>query len=253
MNERGAGLVVVLMLVLLLSAIGLALVMAAVADVQASGNLRSARIAFYAADAAIERVLPDLHHADWDLVLSGALTSRFADGPAGGGRTLPDGRTLVLDEVLNLANCGVRTACGEAAMSAVTEDRPWGADNPRWRLFAWGPFSSLAGPEAAPYLVVMVADDPLDSDGDPARDARGASPGRGVLLVRAVAHDRGGASRVIEASVARTGLRPAPQGYTGQRGGPGHTTGETAAGPGPGTGSLPRTEMPVTEREEEER
>ena len=249
-DERGAGLLLVLLAILLLSALGLSLVMAAIGDSLASGNVRASREMLYAADAGIERALPDLQRApDWDLVLSGAVTSGFTDGAPAGPRLLPDGRPVVLDELVNLANCGQRAACDTAAMAGVSEERPWGADNPRWRLFAWGPFSALAGPGALGYLVVMVADDPLDGDGDPGHDSPGMTPGRGVLLLRAQAYGTGGASRVIEAAVARTNRLPAPEGYTGQRGGTGHTTGAPVAGVAAGEAGVARSQVTLTQGE----
>ena len=246
-GERGSALLIVLLAMLLLSALGLALVMASAADVLASGNVRASRETFYAADAAVERVLPDLQHApDWDLVLSGALTSGFTDGPPSGPR-LTGGRTIVLDELANLANCGRREPCDQAALEAVTEERPWGAGNPIWRLFAWGPFSQLTGSDAPGYLVVMVADDPLDGDGNPLRDDRGTSPGAGVLLVRAHAFGEGGAGRAIEAVVSRSGRLAVSDGYTGQRGGTGHTTGEPGAGMPAGEGAPADTRLSLVE------
>jgi hypothetical protein len=238
---------IVLLAMLLLSALGLALVMAGAADVLASGNVRASRETFYAADAALERVLPDLQHApDWDFVLSGALTSGFTDGPPAGPR-LVGGRTIVLDELANLANCGRREPCDQASLEAVTEERPWGASNPVWRLFAWGPFSQLTGTQASGYLVVLVADDPLDSDGNPLRDGRGTNPGAGVLLVRAHAFGEGGAGRAIEAVVARSARLPVPDGYTGQRGGAGPTTGEPGAGLPVGDGAPAGTRLSLAE------
>jgi hypothetical protein len=62
----------------------------------------------------------------------------------------------------------------------------------------------LASPEAAGglslplYLVVWVADDELDGDGDPALDSNGR------ILVHATAFGAGGARRSVEARVART-------------------------------------------------
>lgn len=249
--ERGAGLLAVLLAVLLLSALGLAVALAAFGDVLASGNTAVSHEMLYAADAGIERALPDLQRApDWDLILSGAVTSGFTDGPPGGARLLEGGGTIVLDELVNLANCGSRAACDEASLASVTEERPWGADNPRWRPFAWGPFSALAGAGASGYLVVLVADDPMDGDGNPGRDARGATPGSGVLLLRAQAYGRGGASRVLEAAVARSGRRPIEAGYTAQRGATGHTTGEPTAGVPTAQGALPQTQIALGEGEE---
>ena len=52
---------------------------------------------------------------------------------------------------------------------ADTSQRPWGANNPVWRLFAYGPISILLpAPDvnSAYYIVVMVADDPSENDND---------------------------------------------------------------------------------------
>lgn len=249
-GEGGAGLVAVLLAVLLLSALGLAVALAAFGDALASGNVAASRETLYAADAGIERALPDLQDApDWDLVLSGSVTSGFTDGAPAGERVVEGGGAIVLDELINLANCGRRAACDEAAMAEVTEERPWGADNPRWRPFAWGPLSGLAGAGTPGYLVVLVADDPMDGDGNPQRDAPGASAGSGVVLLRAQAYGRAGASRVIEAAVARTGRRTPIAGYTGQRGGTGYTTGEAGAGLHAGDAAPAQTPIVLDEGE----
>ena len=64
-NERGAALVVSLMAMLLLSALGLALVMTTMTETKIAGNYTASQEAMYAADAAIDQVagwagIPDL-------------------------------------------------------------------------------------------------------------------------------------------------------------------------------------------------
>jgi hypothetical protein len=247
----GTVLVVVLAAMLVLSAVGLALTLVAETDRLASDNVGRAGASLYAADAAIERALCDLKRApDWDAVLSGRTAGGFVDGPPVGPRTLADGRVVVLDDVVSLANCGRTGGCTDAAMSAVTADRPWGANNPRWSLFSYGPLSAMSSePSPFPpreYVVVLVADDPAESDGDPSRDGEpGSGPGAGVILVRAEAFGPLETHRVVQAAVARG--RPAGSGaaYAGQRG-EGRSAGEEDAGLQRAAGSLSRTELSPT-------
>ena len=92
-------------------------------------------------------------------------------------------------------------------MDAVTEERPWGANNPRWQLYAYGPLSSLL-PDGSIrsdfYGVVMAADDPSENDGNPLLDGTDTgNPGTGVLALRAEAFGPRGAHTIIETTVAR--------------------------------------------------
>jgi PilX N-terminal len=213
MGERGAALIVALLAMLLLSAVGAALVLATSADVLISANAGASSEAFYAADAAFERTLAELRgQPGFTPVLNGSVTSAFIDGPPSGQRTLADGSRLGLTEVVNLANCQKPAGCTDADMDAGLRDRPWGARNPRWRLFSWGPLIPTASTVTGLpiYVVSMVADDPSETDGDPWQDGvrKGTpvNPGAGILLVRAEAFGRRGAHRSVEGSVARRDL-----------------------------------------------
>src|SRR5262249_33883024 len=78
-----------------------------------------------------------------------------------------DGSTIDLAQIVNMANCQKTSACTAAELSAVTARRPWGAANPRWQLYAYGPMRMLLLPGGADppwYVVLLVADDPLQSD-----------------------------------------------------------------------------------------
>ena len=69
------------------------------------------------------------------------------------------------------------------------------------------------------YVVVMVADDPSENDGDPLKDGTAADNlGKGVIALRAEAFGPFGAHKVIELTVARTDTSELERGYTGQRG-----------------------------------
>ena len=215
-DEGGIALVVALMALLLLTALGLSLALTTSAETVIAGNFATERETFYAADAALERAIQALLTAgDWNAILSGTATAPFSDGPPGGDRTLPGGGALNLGQVLNMANCGKPTTCSPADMDAVTGDRPWGAHNPRWQLYASGDMARMraAGPTSPPfYVVVMAADDPADPDTDPARDANG------ILTLRAEAFGPGNSHKTIVATVAKTEVPALERGYTGQRG-----------------------------------
>jgi hypothetical protein len=210
------------MALLLLSAFGLALVLVSSAEIATAANDRDREAALQAADAALERSVAELlATADWDEVLAGLRQSARVDGPPAGERRLPAGGTLDLAAVAGLVNCGKPAACSAGEMDAVTSARPWGANNPRYQLFAYGPLETGVRPAAAPlpYVVVMVADDPMEHDGDPARDGSGdANPGRGRLLVRAEAFGPGRAHQVVEATIFRPPPVTTETGYTGQAG-----------------------------------
>jgi hypothetical protein len=153
------------------------------------------------------RALADLRHVtDWTDVLSGGVRSSFVDGAPAGERTLADGSRIDFGKILNLANCNKSTACSATSMNAVTAERPWGTNNPRWQLYAYGPLDvmlpSAAGVSGA-YGLVMVGDDPSEADDDPLRDSAGTSqPGAGILSVRVEAFGVRSAHAVVDITVA---------------------------------------------------
>jgi hypothetical protein len=215
-DERGIALIVALLALLLLTALGLSLVLTTSTETTISGNFATGRETFYAADAGVERAVQELLAVrDWNTILAGTTTAAFNDGSPGGDRTLPGGGTLNLGQVLNMANCGKSTTCSTADMDTVTIDRPWGANNPRWQLYAYGDMNRMipTGTINSPfYVVVMAADDPADPDNDPTRDANG------ILALRAEAFGPGNSHKTIMATVARTDAPELERGYIGQRG-----------------------------------
>ena len=222
-DEQGTALFIALMATMLLSALGLGLVLTTTTEALIVGNYRQTQEGLYAADAALERVLPDLAvAADWNLILRGEAKSPFADGGTHGVRLLKDGSTLDLTEATNIANCGKRTACSIAEMNASTEERPWGVNNPQWKLFAHSPVETLLpnGLATSPlYVVVWIADDPAENDGDPTRDgSTQGNPGRGMVVIRSVAYGPRNTRKTIEAIVSHSHSVPLERGYTAQRG-----------------------------------
>jgi hypothetical protein len=234
-REDGVAMIVALMAMMLMMALGVALIMTTTTETRISANYSQGTEALYAADAAVERVMDDiLTVPDWNDILRGNARSAFVDGTPSGIRTLPDGSKLDLDKATNMLDCGKADACNATDLDSWTDERPWGFNNPRWQLYAYGPISSMLPTDTInsnDYVVVWIADDPSETDNDPTTDgAPGvncgqsndpgctSNPGLGVLAMHAEAYGPGGARRVIEVTVARTDTTEIERGYTGQRG-----------------------------------
>jgi hypothetical protein len=213
--------IVALMAMLFMTALGTALMLTTATETRISNNFRHGSEALYSADGGLERSMDDLLTiADWNALLAGSATSGFIDGSPGT-RTLADGTRLDLNEVLSYANCQ-KTSCSPSDYTAYSDERPWGANNPRWQLFAYGPINDViptATVNSPFYVVVMVGDDPSENDGNPLQDGSVASnPGTGVIGLRAEAFGPRGVHKIIEMTVARTDTTELERGYTGQRG-----------------------------------
>jgi hypothetical protein len=188
-DERGAALLLALLLMTLLAAIGAGLATLSVTETLIGASHRQSVEAALGAEAALERALHDLSAiADWSAVLAeppANVMSTFCDGlayPVG-----PDGRPIDLQ--------------------ALTAERQRaGADDyagaVQWRLFAHGPLRDLLPPpriDVPVYLVVWVARgvDRGPTGGEP-------DPGGGpTLLVHAEGIGSGGTRRAMRAAVDR--------------------------------------------------
>jgi hypothetical protein len=175
-------LIIALISLVLLSALGTSLMMVMGTEVRAAANYAASRETMYAADGALQIASRELLAvSDWKALLSSGALSGFVDGAPSGVRQLGDGSTVDLAQTTSLAN---------------GEPRPWGANNPVWRLFAFGRVGQRT------YVIAWVGDDPAENDGDPLIDGGGVSnPGDGILAVRAEAFGVGGAHTVLEATV----------------------------------------------------
>lgn len=202
-DERGSALVITLMGTVLLTVLGVTLLLNSTTETMISANYRTAQEAMYGADAGLERSIQDLLRAgDWEAVLAGTETSTFVDGE--NDRRAPDGSPVDL-----------------AALTAMVQgdsDRLYGADpnRPIWTPYAYSNLSQLLPGDAIRtrgYVVVWVADDPAEADGEPAKDTNG------VLLLHAEALGEGGSRKAVEAAVSKSGSSASTErGYTGQRG-----------------------------------
>jgi hypothetical protein len=210
-REEGAAVVIALMASALLLVMSAAVVLTTAVESGITAAFRSSSETFYAADAAFELAVGELRSiVDWSRVLDGSTRSAFVDGGPSGPRTLADGSSVDLGQIVNLANCQKASPCTEAEMNAVTAERPWGANNPRWQLYAYGRLSNLTAIQAASpasYAVVLVADDGAENDGDPRHDglsiAGQPNPGLGVLTLRSEAFGPRGAFNALEMTISR--------------------------------------------------
>jgi hypothetical protein len=242
-GERGTALVITLLALLMLATLGMALVVMATVETLVAGNHRDAVEGAHAAEAGLGRVMRDLRSVpDWSVLLGSPDAVVAAQPSTFVGATLVpvlrDGQRLDLRRVTHGLNCPQLAgrddvSCTAAGMDAVTADRPWGANNPRWRLYAHGAVEDLlpGSVSSSFYVAVWVADDPAETDGDPSTDGGdgvvdidgdgspdATNPGRGVVQVRAEAYGPGGARRAVEVTLARVGTDEGEWGYTGQRG-----------------------------------
>jgi hypothetical protein len=174
-------LVMVILTMLLVMAVGAALILTTSSEVLIAANFLESRQALYAADAAAEWALVDLTAVvdDWPTLLNTAVTSWFVDGPPNGWRALSDGSLFDLGALVQ--------------------------QNVPWKPYAFGRLDDLLPPPVEAearglspgfYLLVSVAADAV-------------APER--LKVRAEAVGPRGAHKTIEMSVLRdaAGVRPA--------------------------------------------
>ena len=166
-NDHGIAVVIALLLALLLGAIAAALVTLTTTETSISLSFRQTQEASHGAEAALERALHDLAAmGDWSAALAvppGNVTSTFDDG-----QTVPRSPA---GQSLDLARL---TAERQAESDARAGPDVFGADSPEWRLFAHAPLGALLpgdGFDLPLYLVVWVADDEWDGDGNPAVDS----------------------------------------------------------------------------------
>ncbi len=199
-NERGAALLLVIMLVLIMAAIGAAMAVASRTETLIAANFRQEREMLYAAEGAVALAVHDVaSRADWNVVLSGGAVSSFTDGAAIGARRLPGGDVVTLC-------CSAPSLTSEVQGRALG-GRSWGSDTPLWQIFAWGRAADWlpAGRiDTAIYVVVWIADDQNDGDGNPGVDANG------VVLLHGQALGPRGGRQVIDAVVGRQLPAPAP-------------------------------------------
>jgi hypothetical protein len=194
-RERGAALLLALLTCALLGAMAATVLVSTSADLLITGSQRASLETMYVVEAGMERAIGEIATLpDWTLLLgppSSNLTASFDDGAASA--TAPDGRPLAFAPL---------TASRQASSDAVYGSSAFGADSPVWRLFAHAPIRRVlpAGLIAPPgYVLIWVADDGGDGDGDPQQDSNGQ------LLLHADAYGVSAARRGVEVALGRAG------------------------------------------------
>ena len=190
-DEHGTALIIALMSMMLLTALGAAVVMVSNTETMIANNHRNSQEALYAADAAVERVVQDLLMVPrWNDVLAGTVQSSFIDGAMTDDQDAAGRRHH--DALL-------RTNTATAQLQADTDTlNLWGANNPQWKLFAWGPLSEMLPRRAdrQPDYVARLGRRrsrglrTAHSDGNPLADANG------MLTLHAEAIGPGGTRKV---------------------------------------------------------
>ena len=192
-DERGAAVIMALLVMVLLATIGAALVTLTMTEVLIASSHRHGLEAANGAEAALERAFGDLATMlDWSSTLAappGNAVATFSDTATVA--TAPDGRRLDL---------AVLTAERQRESDLVEGPGVFGADAPQWRLFGHTSSERLYGRNDDPplYLVIWVADDGWDGDGATDRDANG------TIVLYAQAFGSRGARRAVQASIRRS-------------------------------------------------
>ena len=193
-REAGAALVTALLIGVLLAGIGAVVITVTTTETLITGAHRHVQEASYAAEAAFERALRDLDGLpNWTVVLlppPANTQSTFVDGQLH--PITPDGRQLDVAALTHERQAESDRRFGPGV---------FGADSPQWRLFAQAALTDLlpkGAPAQAAYVLVWVADEGADGDGDPTMDSNKC------LMVFAEAYGSGGARRAVEAAVGRS-------------------------------------------------
>jgi len=185
--ERGSVLLCTLMVITLIATVGAAVSLIVFTESVVAGTYYASQQGLYAADAGIELAIAEARVlSTWtSLPSSASPSSDFNDGqttPRG-----PDGTAL------NLAQLTMKR---QAESDAVY---PNVADRPHWRLYSHATLNRIAGRAASgtPYVVVWIADDPDDLDGDPAVDTND------IVLLHAEAFAVRSGTRAVGATIHR--------------------------------------------------
>jgi hypothetical protein len=176
-SDRGGGILLVILLGGLLSAIGLGLAGLTATERALSGNYQAGSQLLYAAEAIGGHVARELRDPTvWSGALAGTSSSSFLEG--GSRPVTPWGE--VFDVV--------------AATSALQTSTALPSGVSVWRLYASGTLAALSGSAWASgaFLIAWVADDHADQDGDPSVDSNN------FVVVRAEARGFGGLKRAVQ-------------------------------------------------------
>jgi hypothetical protein len=188
-RDQGSVLLSALMVILLIATVGAALGLVASTELTAAANYEASQQGLYAADAGVERTIGELRlMSTWAGIpasSTGTSLAEFNDG-----QLLPRAPDR---SPLNLPQLTSRRQADSDAMYPSTPNRPV------WHLFAHAPLNRIVPGVSAvsPYVVVWVADDADDVDGDPSSDSND------VVVIHAEAFGVRGGKRAIEVTLYR--------------------------------------------------
>jgi type IV pilus assembly PilX-like protein len=187
LSEHGSVLVCALMVMTLITTLAAVVALVVSSEATIAANYHASQQGLYGADAAIEHAIAEIRGlSTWSAAPSSATAfADFNDGlamPRG-----PDGSPL------DLARMTMRRQAESDALYASLPDRPV------WRLYAHAPLNRMApgAGNAAPYVVVWIADDPDEIDGNAAIDSND------VVMLHAEAFTVRGGRRAIHATIRR--------------------------------------------------
>jgi hypothetical protein len=205
-DEGGVALLVALMAMSVFTVLAMALALTASVDRLAATNHEHAVELANFAETALELAIRDLGTVpDWDDVLGGVVQSTWSDGPVGMREPWP-GVALDVEALTNTLTCGQPSPCSDGATQAATVERPWGANNARWRPYLHTLLGAATPSRpASAYVIVWLGDDGSEVDGDPLIDGGGpANEGRYIIRAHVGAFGPNGERHAIEAELART-------------------------------------------------
>ncbi len=192
-RESGAALLLALMTAALLSAIAASLIVTTSVDMLIAGNYRASLETLYVVEAGVERAIAELAGVpDWSAVLSPSPANAVASfDDRSSTSSAPDGRIL---------SVALLTAARQTMSDTVYGRARFGEDRPVWQLYAHAPLEHILPPGiiAPPgYVLVWVADDGGDGDGNPETDANGQ------VLLHGDGYGLGGGRRSVEVAIGR--------------------------------------------------
>lgn len=181
-RDEGSGLLLALTAAAFIAALGAGLIALASAETTLTASVSEGHELGYAAESGLERGMAALRLTPWNLALSGAAGPAFQGaGPA----ARPTGAAVNLP--------------AETARVQAEADALWGAGRVVWRLYGNGPVSAISGqpdPGRDVYVVLWIADDPIEGDADPATDTNA------TVLLRSTAFGTGRTERTATATIA---------------------------------------------------
>jgi hypothetical protein len=186
-HERGAALVLTLVVVALVAGLGGSLLLVVSMETAVQTHHQQVLAVRQATESGVACVLSDLRQADdWAPALAGEAQPGVCLAPM----TLPAPPHGPDPDVLTLT----------AALQAATDARYGpGADTPRWTPWIVGLAPAGAATGSPTVVIAWVADDADDGDGDPYADANA------VIWVRVEAWGAAGARAAVEVIVRRGG------------------------------------------------